>query len=275
MTKELNHEVRNIQTATARSISRNGTAHYKQSLTSDYEAEIAALRAECERLSKGWEQEIKTNAESNAQKYHNMNLAWHAPGMGEIHSQDETLELQCLRSIDGDVEQDSIADDELAKYVCDILNARKVVFSAKLSELPRRTGRTTRMLQHAIGQAQVGRAVYILARDDSHRKVILDTLRGLTDEPSLFGIKIETPASIGRQWDKHHHRLIGSHPNCLLLTDHFVSEVVVRELEDAIEDLQRRIFNLYAVQSSQVLESRRWDLKVEDSKGEEVNPNVE
>lgn len=48
---------------------------------------------------------------------------WHAPGMGEIHSDDESIELDCLRF--SETFDQFIADDELAAQICETLNTHE------------------------------------------------------------------------------------------------------------------------------------------------------
>ena len=50
------------------------------------------------------------------------NLKWHAPGMGEVHSEDHRFIIDCQRDDDDD-SPEYLADDELAQRVCDALNA--------------------------------------------------------------------------------------------------------------------------------------------------------
>lgn len=45
---------------------------------------------------------------------------WHAPGMGEIHSEDHKIIIQCIGENDAGEE---IACDKTARIVCDRLNA--------------------------------------------------------------------------------------------------------------------------------------------------------
>jgi hypothetical protein len=51
-----------------------------------------------------------------------MTNKWHAPGMGEVHYHDHSLMFECMRDSD-DPLHDYIADDDLAKIVCDALNS--------------------------------------------------------------------------------------------------------------------------------------------------------
>lgn len=89
--------------------------------------------------------------------------------------------------------------------------------SAALQKL-RGTGRTTRLLEHAKKLAREGRAVYVIAGNarDALR------LQMLCGEPTL-GIKFETPRSPGN-FDWEQMRMIGAHPNCVVLVDHHAIE---------------------------------------------------
>lgn len=91
----------------------------------------------------------------------------------------------------------------------------------------RRTGRTTRMLEHAKKLAREGRAVYVIADNAMDMR----RLEAECNEPSL-GIKFETPHSPGN-FDWETMRLIGAHPNCVVLVDHH-----------AIEDRYARILEM-------------------------------
>ncbi len=49
------------------------------------------------------------------------NQPWHAPGMGEVHSQDHFCDIQCYAT--DDIDADPISSDDLATKVCAALNA--------------------------------------------------------------------------------------------------------------------------------------------------------
>lgn len=94
----------------------------------------------------------------------------------------------------------------------------------------RRTGRTTRMLEHAKQLALAGRAVYVIADNERDlRRLEIECFK--TGEPNL-GIKFETQQSLGT-FDWEQMRLIGAHPNCVVLVDHH-----------AIEDKYARILEM-------------------------------
>lgn len=82
----------------------------------------------------------------------------------------------------------------------------------------RGTGRTTRMLEHAKKLAREGRAVYVIADNTNDAR----RLQMLCGEPNL-GIKFETPRSPGN-FDWEQMRLVGAHPNCVVLVDHYAIE---------------------------------------------------
>ena len=85
----------------------------------------------------------------------------------------------------------------------------------------RRTGRTTRMLEHAKQLALAGRAVYVVADNErDSRRMEIECFK--TGEPNL-GIKFEVPGSLGNfVWEEM--RLRGAHPNCVVLVDHHAIE---------------------------------------------------
>ena len=97
--------------------------------------------------------------------------------------------------------------------------------SCDLSERSSSTGRTTRMLGHALFFARAGRAVYVVAADPGHAEVMreqVQVMSGITDKEPL-GIKFETATSLGNfDWDTL--TLIGGHSNCEVLVDHFAIE---------------------------------------------------
>lgn len=79
----------------------------------------------------------------------------------------------------------------------------------------RQSGRTTRMLKHARALAEEGRQVYVVADNEDHAR---DFRRRVGK-----GVKIETPKSLGNLvWEDM--RLLGAHPNCVLLVDHYAIE---------------------------------------------------
>lgn len=92
----------------------------------------------------------------------------------------------------------------------------------------RASGRTTRMIKHAVQLAAEGKAVNVLMLNvkqcqiwESHVAAIAVTLLG---GPSL-GIRFETEESLGLfAIDWPNVRLRNTHPNCILLIDHAVIE---------------------------------------------------
>ena len=85
----------------------------------------------------------------------------------------------------------------------------------------RQTGRTTRMLAEAKELAKAGRAVYIIAATKSDARH-MESMAG--DEMRDLGIKIGAPSSIGNfYWDQM--QLLGAHPNCVVLVDHYAIEM--------------------------------------------------
>lgn len=81
----------------------------------------------------------------------------------------------------------------------------------------RRTGRTVRMLAEAEKLSREGIAVYVVAGHGKHAAI----LRGLLEPGSR--VKIETSGGLGNLcWASM--RLIGAHPNCVVLVDHYAIE---------------------------------------------------
>jgi len=84
----------------------------------------------------------------------------------------------------------------------------------------RATGRTTRMLADAKAKALEGRAVYVIAANEAERRRMKEILGNGGES---LGIKVETPNSPGNfHWPSM--RLVGAHPNCITLVDHFAIE---------------------------------------------------
>ena len=82
------------------------------------------------------------------------------------------------------------------------------------------TGRTTRMLEEAIKQAKLGRAVYVVGASAAHARMLNDMCSA---KSGALGIKFETASSLGNiDWENM--RMTGAHPNCVLLVDHFAIE---------------------------------------------------
>jgi hypothetical protein len=97
----------------------------------------------------------------------------------------------------------------------------------------RGSGRTQRMLETAIADAQAGRAVYVMAADKQHRAYLERRLADMGTEG--LGIKIETPNSTGNfDWDRM--ALVGAHPNCLTFVDHWAIE---KRFERILRELHR------------------------------------
>lgn len=89
-----------------------------------------------------------------------------------------------------------------------------------LREVVYQTGRTTRMLEHAIRLAGQGRAVYI-AVASKFLGDALEAQRGIKAAWST-SIKIEPYYDLDINWETM--TLYGAHKNCVLLVDHFVIE---------------------------------------------------
>ena len=87
-------------------------------------------------------------------------------------------------------------------------------------ETLRATGRTTRLLDDAIKQAEDGKAVYVVTSTMAHSKQLKETMG--KDKAENLGIKFETTTSVNFDWG--HMRVLGSHPNCVFLVDHSAIE---------------------------------------------------
>ena len=87
----------------------------------------------------------------------------------------------------------------------------------------RQTGRTTRMLEEAKRLTREGRAVYVIAANKNEQLRIAKLLGNENPYNNEFGIKIETPDTPGNfNWETL--SLIGAHPRCAVLVDHFAIE---------------------------------------------------
>lgn len=80
----------------------------------------------------------------------------------------------------------------------------------------RATGRTTRLLDEAIRLANEGRAVYVIARQATMLQ------EEINKRLPNSGIKCEESIPYGFSWPAM--RVIGSHPNCVWLIDHYAIE---------------------------------------------------
>lgn len=89
-----------------------------------------------------------------------------------------------------------------------------------LREVVYQTGRTTRMLEHAIWLAEQRRAVYIAMESRAQAEQLEQQRR--EKAPWSTGIKIEPYDDMDINWESM--TLRGAHKNCVLLIDHFVIE---------------------------------------------------
>jgi hypothetical protein len=85
----------------------------------------------------------------------------------------------------------------------------------------RSSGRTTRMVEHAIRLAATGRTVYV---------VVLNTAQRMRWENKEPKVRFETEASLGDDLDWERMRLRSAPPNCVLLVDHAVIEARFRNV---------------------------------------------
>lgn len=85
----------------------------------------------------------------------------------------------------------------------------------------RGSGRTTRMLSEAKTLVETGRAVYVIAANQQHVELLKSSDIG--KECLELGVKFETPSSPGN-FDWREMRLLGAHPSCAVLVDHYTIE---------------------------------------------------
>jgi len=92
------------------------------------------------------------------------------------------------------------------------------------NETKRGTGRTTRMLEEAIKQAEAGRAVYVVGAKANHVWALEEAVKDICGKSaSSLGIKFETAHTVGN-FDWKTLTLRGAHPNCVVLVDHYAIE---------------------------------------------------
>jgi hypothetical protein len=75
------------------------------------------------------------------------------------------------------------------------------------------------MLEEARRLKNEGRAIYVMAADYQHAKILREQFG---DENN--SVKFETPSSL-QNFDWRELRLVNAHPNCVVLVDHFAIEV--------------------------------------------------
>jgi hypothetical protein len=85
----------------------------------------------------------------------------------------------------------------------------------------RASGRTTRMLQEAKRLNNDGRAVYVVAAWSKDRNRL--EIEFGAEYGGDHGVKFETPESLTNlDWETM--TLLGAHPNCVVLVDHYAIE---------------------------------------------------
>jgi len=97
----------------------------------------------------------------------------------------------------------------------------------KMIDKLRTTGRTARMLDHAIRLAKERRAVYVVFDRETHGLLALHEAfvrNKVPEDLQPLGIKVETLASLGPRFDLRTRRTPGAHKNCAFLVDHHVLE---------------------------------------------------
>lgn len=78
-----------------------------------------------------------------------------------------------------------------------------------------RSGRTSRMMTEARRLRDEGRAVYVVFATKRHAD--------MHDTPENEGLSLESIQSL-RTLDHRTGRLVGAHPNCVVLVDHYAAE---------------------------------------------------
>lgn len=95
----------------------------------------------------------------------------------------------------------------------------------------RGTGRTTRMLLHAIRLKREGRPVYVISADISQARVLFNMLCDMLPEDvnrsnsalEIYGIKIKT-SDVPWQFNWRTLSIRGVEKDCVVLVDHFAIE---------------------------------------------------
>jgi hypothetical protein len=106
---------------------------------------------------------------------------------------------------------------EKLEQIYDLTDLLVMLCNQKVPPL-RGTGRTTRMLAEAKELAKSGRAVYVIAATQAHARQLGEMMGA---DMHNLGIKIEVPRDFC--WDQM--RLLGAHPNCVVLVDHYTIEM--------------------------------------------------
>lgn len=98
----------------------------------------------------------------------------------------------------------------------------------------RQTGRTTRMLEHAVELSKQGKTVYVIAADKDHVKRLQYMIHKMTDGAD-HGIKVTTQIKM-RNLDLLTMEILGAPKNCKVLVDHHAIE---EEFAPLLEMLMR------------------------------------
>jgi hypothetical protein len=89
------------------------------------------------------------------------------------------------------------------------------------------------MLDHAVWLAANGSYVFVVGATAKHAEVLRASVAARVVGATLAGTKVYVPSQGGqisfesgesRQFDWQNLRMIGSHPNCVVLVDHFAIE---------------------------------------------------
>jgi hypothetical protein len=117
-----------------------------------------------------------------------------------------------------------------------------------MNELLRQTGRTTRLMEKAVQLARQGRAVYVVVSSRAEAGIgqrVVNKLWVHLHGPRAHGIKVETLKDLGDRFDWEQMRVVGSHPNCEFLLDHYVVEQHIEQLRLGIARRVDTIAKLY------------------------------
>jgi hypothetical protein len=86
------------------------------------------------------------------------------------------------------------------------------------SKALRQTGRTTRMISQAMAMHAAGLKVYVITHASAYAKVLRKQFPALPESVWMGSF-----AELGN-FDPETHRLVGAHPNCVVLIDHAAIE---------------------------------------------------
>lgn len=86
-----------------------------------------------------------------------------------------------------------------------------------------RSGRTSRLIEHAKELASKGRAVYVVAHNADHAELLRQKMGTVSlGFKNGSGIRVEPCDSVNFEWSTL--SIIGAHPKCAFLVDHYTIE---------------------------------------------------